>query len=67
MGLMADLGRNGAVSWIWRSFMERSRSSAAGSNQFSWLFLSCWKEQSDLTNASLCMLVLQQSSEGWEK
>lgn len=68
VGLKADLGRNQAARAVWTrsmkgevSWLPLGRRSSVG------CFPPCWKERSDLTNASLCMLVLHQGVEGWEK
>lgn len=68
MGLKADLGKNQVIRVVWTWSMK---------GEVSWLplgrrssvvcFPPCWKESSDLTNASLCTLVLHQGGEGWEK
>lgn len=70
MGLKADLGENWATRGVWtRSMFMKGETSWLLVRSWSSVscFPLCWKEQSELMNASLRTSVRHQGSEGWEK
>lgn len=71
VGLQADLGRNwvSSVIWTWSThdiLQDKAPWLLVGRRCSVGCFPPCWKEQSDLTNPSLCPSVLYQGGEDWE-